>query len=248
VFLFTALLTLLAVEAGYRLGRCWQQKRPHEADPGIGTVVGASLGLLAFLLAVITGIAIGRFDARRALVVDETNAIGTTYLRSGYLDEPYRTEIRDLLRQYVDMRLDVVASGEFETGRARAEQIHTALWTRAEALARADRGSEMVALFIESLNEVIDLHTTSLVAVTASRIPPTFWWVLYGITIVTMMMVGFQVSFGSRRDPIALVLLVLVLAAVILLIVDLDRPLHGALRVNPQAMQNLQQEMHSGER
>ena len=43
-------------------------------------------GLLAFLLAFVVGFGFDVYGQRRALVLDEANAIRSTYLRAGYLD------------------------------------------------------------------------------------------------------------------------------------------------------------------
>ena len=95
----------LALEGGYRLGR-WRHDRPaEEKETPVGAMVGSILGLLAFLLAFTFGMAATRFEARRQAVLDEANAIGTTYLRARLLPEPQRTESAKLLREYVDVRI-----------------------------------------------------------------------------------------------------------------------------------------------
>src|SRR4051794_38485293 len=90
----TVALTFLAVEAGFRLGRWRQGRSEHEREAPVGAIVGASLALLGFLLAFTFGMAASRFDTRRELVLDEANAIGTTYLRATLLSEPHATEVR----------------------------------------------------------------------------------------------------------------------------------------------------------
>ncbi len=82
-----------------------RRRRPeHETDASLGTVVGATLGLLAFMLAFAFGVAAERLQARKQLLLDEVNAIGTTYLRAGLLLEPHQREMRRLLREHVDLR------------------------------------------------------------------------------------------------------------------------------------------------
>jgi hypothetical protein len=126
VYLLVVLLGLLVVEAGFRLGRNWKQRKGQEKPENVGAMVGATLALLAFLLVFMIGIASNRFDNRRQLVIKEANAIGTTYLRAGYLEEPDRTEIRNLLREYVDIRL-VAATDPTALPQviSRSEAIHT---------------------------------------------------------------------------------------------------------------------------
>src|SRR5262245_16609195 len=94
----------VAFEGGYRLGLWWHGRRPDKPEGASGLVVGSLVGLLGFLLAVTTAMASDRYDARRGLIVEEADSIRTTYLRAGYLPEPYRSEARNLLREYVPLR------------------------------------------------------------------------------------------------------------------------------------------------
>jgi hypothetical protein len=100
-FGLTMLLVLLFIEGGYRLGRYRLTRSEHEKEAPVGAMVAALLGLLAFILAFTFGLAAQRFDTRRQVLLDEANAIGTTYLRAAMLPER-GDEIRALLREYVD--------------------------------------------------------------------------------------------------------------------------------------------------
>jgi hypothetical protein len=243
VYLVTALLSLLAIELGYQLGRIWQRRSHVDKEGPVGALSGATLGLLAFLLAFIIGMAMTRFDARRLLVVDEANAIGTTYLRAGFLDEPIRGESRALLREYVDVRIQANALDRLAEARIRAEQIHAELWSRAEVVARENPDSPIVALYIETLNDLIDIHAKRIAAITSSRIPGSIWLGVYFVVILTMALVGLQSSYSERLNWLAVLLLLLVFAAVLTLIVDLDRPWQGLLRVSQQALLDLQAQL-----
>src|SRR6266403_5424545 len=71
--------------------------------------------------------------------VSEANAIGTTYLRAAMLPEPMRTDTRNLLREYVDVRLEAVQPGKLEQSLSRSEELHERLWSEAVAAAEKDR-------------------------------------------------------------------------------------------------------------
>ena len=88
-----ALILLIAYEVGFRVGRWWQDRTPDENEGPTGVLVGALLGLMAFMLAITMGMAADRFDTRRGLVLAEANAIGTTYLRAGYQPSPQREQV-----------------------------------------------------------------------------------------------------------------------------------------------------------
>ena len=115
LFLTIVALVLAAIEGGYRFGRYRNRYAGHEKEAPVGAMVGATLGLLAFMLAFTFGMAASRFDTRKLLVLDEANAIGTTYLRTAMLPER-RDEIRDLLRSYADARLEAVRPGGLAEG------------------------------------------------------------------------------------------------------------------------------------
>jgi hypothetical protein len=244
IYALTVIFTLVAIEFGHWLGKSWQRRHPGEKESSVGALAGATMGLLAFLLAFTTGMAVTRFDTRRQLVVSEANAIGTTNLRAGYLEEPHRQEIRDLLRTYVDDRLAAVETRDIDRLVEQSEAIHAALWAHAESLAIAHPTSPMVALFIASLNETIDLHTVRYTAATNARLPTPFWIALYTVTFLTMLLVGMQASYGPRQNLLALLLLALIFGAVILLITDLSLSQEGVLNVSQQAMIDLQQQLH----
>jgi hypothetical protein len=108
----TTAAVLLFIEAGFRLGKYRCKVSEAEASTPVGTIVGSTLGLLAFMLAFSFSLAASRFDARRQTVVEEANSIGTTYLRAGLLPQPQATQIRKLLSEYIESRLDVANSGK----------------------------------------------------------------------------------------------------------------------------------------
>lgn len=240
IYPVTLALAMLAIEAGFLLGKRWQRRSHVSKEGAVGAMTGSTLGLLAFLLAFITGIAVNRFDNRRFLVVEEANAIGTTYLRAGFLDETTRDKSRDLLREYVQIRVDAPDSGDLEGVIRRSEEIQDELWTATEMIARDNMDSPVIATYIETLNQMIDLHAKRVVAITSSRIPGTIWTGIYVVAGLTMVLVGMLSSFGERPNWLATILLALVFAAVMTLIVDLDRPEQGLLTVSQQALLNLQ--------
>lgn len=243
-YLITIALCLLAAEAGYQLGLNWQKRAP-EKDTAIGPMVAASLGLLAFLLAFLTSIAAGRFDTRRQLVMQDANAIGTTYLRAGYLPESYSTHAQTLLKEYVDVRINAVKpGGNLAAGVARSEQIQEELWQDVERFVRETGGSDVYALYIDSLNQMIDLHSERVIAGVYARLPLTLLLTVYGIALLTMMILGFANSYDHKRSGIALTILVLIFSSVLILNVDLDRSGEGLLQVSQQPMINLQQQLN----
>jgi hypothetical protein len=239
-FIGTVALVLVSIEAGFRLGRGRRHRHDDEKEGPVGAIVAATLGLLAFVLAFTFGLAASRFDARRTVVVDEANAIGTTYLRAGLLPDERAKRIRPLLREYVEERLAAPRTGDLQHVVKRSDELHHALWAEAESVAQQYPNSIVVGLFIEALNETIDIHATRLLAVTQGRIPAPLWAALVIVTVLTMVGVGYFCGLSrSRRTPQLLVLAVC-FSAILVLVADLDRPREGLIQVSQQAMLDLQ--------
>jgi hypothetical protein len=243
VFLITVAAILLAIECGFRLGQFRRQRSELEDKPPVGEMVGATLGLLAFMLAFTFGMAASRFEVRRGLVIDEANAIGTTYLRAGLLPEPYRGEVRRLLGEYVNVRLEAIRPGKLREGISRSEKLQSQLWSQAAAVGEKNPASIVVGLFIGSLNEVIDLHAKRLALDVRNRIPTPIWAALYFMAVLGTAAMGYHAGLAGSGRSLAIVALVLAFSAVITLIADLDRPQAGLLRVSQQTMIDLPKTM-----
>jgi hypothetical protein len=242
IYPLSVLLFMVVLEGGFWLGKVLKQKFAVKNDAGVGAISAATLALLAFLLAFTVSFSMGVFTERRQALVKEANAIGTTYLRAGFIEEPYRTESRDLLKEYVNIRLAPVESGALEKAIIRSEQIHDELWQRAE-MAVTDNPNPATALYVSSLNDVIDVHTERMVVGLAVRVPPALLLGMYIVGIFAMLITGIGGGYIKNRNFIAQLVLVLVLAIVFYLIVDLDRSSQGLLQVPKDAMVALQQNL-----
>jgi hypothetical protein len=234
----------LAVEGGYRLGRYRLSHTAEEKEAPVGAMVGSVLGLFAFVLAFTFGLAANRYEARRQAVLDEANAVGTTYLRAGLLPEPVRGESARLLREYVDARLAMVQDGQLADGLVRSDELQRRLWAQAVLGAERQPGP-MTALYVNSLNQMIDLHAIRVQVGLRNRIPPSIWVGLLALGALAMGGVGYQAGVATaRRSPAALAL-VLAFSGVLFMIVDLDRPQQGFLTVGQQPMLDLQAGMRA---
>jgi hypothetical protein len=247
VLLFLAVfvvVNLVAYEIGFRLG-AWVKGRGGQAEEGpTGIVVGSVLGLMAFLLAITMGIASDRFDARRGLVLEETNAIETAYLRAGYLSEPASADSQELLREYAPLRIATDDIEQVSANLERSEEVQAELWAIAEEMARTE-GSDVVALYVESVNEIIQLHTNRFVAAVYARVPPTVLWLLIVGVVLSLGLVGYNAGLGGKRSPTIAAVLVVSLGAVMWLVIDLDRPQDGLIRTSQQPLVDLVERLES---
>ena len=231
-----ACAVLVVHECGFRAGRFRGRHAAKESESSVGGIVGAELGLLALLLAFSFGIVASRFDLRRQVLLDEANAIGTTYLRTAMLDESQRGPVRRLLRDYVDVRLTAAGGTNVEGALRQSEQIHASLWNAAVTAAAQDPRSVPTGLFVQSLNELIDLHAKRVFASLRNRMPPAFWVALFSVALLSFLAMGYHEGLTRATRSPAVAVVTLTFVVVLWLIVDLDRPGEGFLRVSQAPM------------
>ncbi len=247
IFLLNVALILFSIWAGTLLGSRRRRNPDFESEASAGLIITSMLGLLGFMLVFTFGVTAQTFQTRRQLFLDELNAIGTVYLRTAFVVEPQRGNIRKLLRDYVDIRADIAQSViqkrkiNFEQVVSHSESLHDQIWAQVETLSDV-RDTPLAALFISSLNEMIDLHT-SRVTIFYYRIPPPVWYVLLFITILTMSLVGYQAGLSNKKILRVGIFLALAFSAVIFLVSDLDRAAEGRFRVNQRPIFELQKKM-----
>lgn len=238
---------VLSVEGGYRFGKWRHERSLNEKEEPVAAMVASILGLLAFMLAFTFSMAAARFDERRHAVLEEANAIGTTWLRTQLLPEPERTATNDLLRRYTELRTQPMEVDRIAELIVESEKLQQELWSHATAAAGKDPHSIMTGLFLESLNISIDMHGTRVFAGLQSRIPVTIWLALFSLTILGLASVGYQSGLSATQRSPEMPILTLAFAGVLFLIVDLDRGHEGLLRVNQQAMINLRNSMQAAQ-
>ena len=240
-------VVVAAVQAGIYLAHrsIASSKNKEHSKEAVGAVSGALLGLLAFMLALTFSMAAGRREARRSLLLDEVNSIGTTYLRSGLIPERQRDETRTLLRRYVELRIKAAEDpSQVQTILKESSTILEKLWTGAESLAEADlKNPDIVSLYVDSLNETIDLQT-SRITVARYRIPPVVWFTFGSLTILSSLTVGYNFGLQStRRHRLMTAILAISFASVTFLILDLDHGNHGWLKVDQTPMYELREQL-----
>lgn len=236
-----------SAEIGFRAGRKVRSHIDSSSRSAIDGIQTAALGLLALLLAFTFSMAISRFETRRQLVVEDSNAIGTTFLRSRLLPEPHKGETAALLRRYVDSRLRLYEASidriKFEAAKSESEALHAQLWRHAVAAGEKDTHALTTSLFIQSLNEMIDLHETRIAAL-ENHVPESVLLLLFVMGLAAMAMVGYGCGLGNRRNLFSISILSIFIAFVILVILDLDRPRRGAIRVGQKSMTDLRDSLN----
>jgi hypothetical protein len=249
MFVLLMVLFLGASEAGLRLGRRVSLGGGQARDlQEMSTIQAAVLGLLALLLGFTFSMAASRFEARKELVRDEVNSIGTTYLRTQLLQEPYRSNTARLLRQYVDTRLELQEVGHVPQALAgvnvRTAHLQDQLWSEAVAAADRDPRSVPTGLFIQSLNDMIDMHGKQVAAL-RNRVPFPIFMLLCFVAVAAMAMTGYGCGLDRDRNFPLTLTMALVIASVIWLIVDLHRPSQGLITVDQQSLIELRESVRA---
>jgi hypothetical protein len=240
-------ITLLAfVELGFRLARS-SAARPSGGDVAAqaSVVLGGLLAMLGLLLAFSFGIVEARYAARKALVLDEANAIGTTYLRAGLLPSQHADKLRQLLREYAELRLRPSTPAALDQAIERSGRIHTEMWREAENIGKAHPESEVASLFVSSLNELIDLHTSRLSTSLHQRLPSPIFNVLFVVAMIAMLVLGYAGGLAKGRAPLPVAALILSLSSVFVLIYQMDSPSSPLFRINQWALEDVRRTLQA---
>lgn len=221
-----------------RFLRSRRKSKEHPLEGSEGFVISSVLGLLALLMGFTFSLAVDRFETRRALVLEEANAIGTTYLRAQLLPEPHRQRISGLLVDYTDNRLILAQAppDQIPNLLARNDALITDLWAATASAFTAIKGLDFSSSFLETMNNLIDLDT-SRKAARLVRVPTEVFFVLVVYMIMTAGVLGYILE-GRRSVGVAAFMLGL-LSLALMLIVDIDRPTKGGIREGQGPMEML---------
>ena len=246
-FGLTITLVLGAVELGRVFGGRVYRRSKDEKESTASAFVGTVLGLVAFILAFTFGIVTNRYDDRKALVLEEANAIGTAYLRADFMPDADRTKTKELFREYLDSRIGVVQTRDMARVMkllADSSRIQQELWDIAVSNTATDKGSEFTALYIDSLNSVLDVHAKRVAVGLQARVPVGIWAVLYILVVLGMFGVGYQLGIsGSQKRSWMTPILAVSFSLVLLLIASLDRPTNSFITVSQQPLVDLRASM-----
>ena len=223
-----ALLSII-IEIGFRAGR-WLSGRVGERGlnkhPMEAAVTTALLGLMAFMLGFTFSMAAKRFTERRALMLEEYNQVGTLMLRADLLPDDERAVAKPLIGEYALIRRDLVDRGDLsrvDEVIARSEVIQQELWAQAARL-RRDTGNTALNLYIGTLNDLIDTDAKRRAKAFSNRFPDALWATLFFLLTLATIMIGINSGLHGRRSRLASSALIVAFSVVIVLIIDLDRP------------------------
>ncbi len=234
---------LVAMEVGYRIGRRRHSSHTETTKSHVNTIQASLLGVLALLLGFTFSLALQRHDSRSVAVVDEANAVGTTYLRATLLPESVRADARLLLRDYVAGRMkgasiDLAQEEERAVQLAKSSAQLAALWELARRAAEEDPNPVTTGLFIQALNEQIDALGRRDAAL-SRHVPEVVLLLLYFTFLMTATIVGYAAGVAGHRASFVSYLMVALIVLLVFIIVDLDRPRRGLIEVSQKSFADL---------
>lgn len=234
-------LMLLSTEIGFRFGRRSEGRVPDKTKSQVSTVEAALLGILGLLLGFTMSMAVSRFEARKQIVLDEANAIGTACLRTQALPDAEGKSILKLLESYVDVRLEYARAGKdlakINAARAKGANLQKAFWGQAAAFAQKE--PLRANLLLQTLNQVIDLEAARWKSFN-DHVPDPVIYVNALVALFAATLVGYTYGLSGRRQLFSMCVLSLAITIVLSVIVDLDRPRSGFIQVSQQPMIELQ--------
>lgn len=241
--------TAVVGEIGCRLGRRWHPRTDEARIGHIRAILGSVLGLLALLLSFTFAMSADRYNVRRELVVRDANALGGLYLQSDLLPEAPRKAFKQLLRQAVDLRAQIAFlhhdETNNETGQAMAhfERINEQMWEIIKALPESRSSLHTNDMFTGLINAMSIFRERMFSW--ESRVPdPVIWLLLLG-ALIAMGAIGFFGGLGNHRGLPARIAVTLLLCGTIYVVLDLDKPHQGIMRVSQSPMLHLKRILDS---
>jgi len=242
--LLVFVLSLLVLWVSARVGALFRSRLlplPEDGREDFGVVISATLTLLGLLIGFSFSMAISRYDQRKNYEEEEANAIGTEYLRADFLPAAYAESVHELLRKYLDQRVQFyeeqdrskIASINVETAR-----LQNALWSGVRAAA-ATQATPVVALAVSGMNDVLNTQGYTQAA-WWNRIPIAAWGLMAAIAVCSNLLIGYA---AHRTSGLVFLVLPLAVSISFLLIADIDSPRGGVIRVLPRNLVSLAQSL-----
>ena len=232
---------MVAAEVGYLAGRWWHPRSEAAAKDHFGAVRNSLLGLLALLLAFSFAMSSQRYETRRQLVMEDAIPLRALYLRSSLLPDPQRGQFKKLLRQYVDTRADNtliqrdLTADDVAHAAARSVAIHGQMWELVREMAQHEPPTKGADEMLKLLIEASTVHSKRVQAY-VSRVPYPVIWLLLGTAVTSLGAVGYSGGLGKHRGMLARILFSLVVCGTVFVVLEMDRPARGVLRVDQGPM------------
>jgi hypothetical protein len=230
IALVLAILMVAAWRLGFKLG---ENLRESERKARWSKFDDASLALLGLLIAFTFGMSISRHDDRRTMVIRDGNAIGDFYTCASLLDEPVRSQLQTLIREYTELRLN--ASRKIETQQHLEQAIKQSQQMQDQMtvlVAQALRQGTTIAVpLTNTLNELISVNAERVGAI-ENRLPASIAVLLIISSLVATMLVGREQGFENTSETAATLSFILMVTLAVYVTLDLNQPQRGMVTVS----------------
>jgi hypothetical protein len=241
--IITAVALLLTAEVGYAVGVRTPPDVAEAKKATVSVTVGAMLGLLALLLGFTFSMVDERYATRKAVLIDDANAIGTAYLRATLLPSPSAGRAMGALREIAEIKTHHLTKHAIVPTLQRVGELQRVVWQEVFAAAERDSHSQVTGQFIVAVNAMIDAQSARVDIALHQRLPPAIRFVLYLSALLSLAVVGFHTGLARRRAMFATVPLVIGIATVMTVIVELNRPVDGVGQLDLAPYSDLVEDM-----
>jgi hypothetical protein len=233
-------LILIANEAGFRLGNHYQAQTDKDVKANTNTIQAGILGLLALILGFTFNMALQRYNNRSEAVINEANAIGTALLRTQLLPQPYDSIGHAQLQHYIKLRLEISNTDNYMVTEQQllddeTKDLQKKLWINAVQATQVDPRPVTTGYYVNSLNDLIDMYGKRN-ALLQLHIPEVILFLLFTVFIMSGAMMGYASGLGKKRITIPTMIMTFLICLVVFIIIDLDRPKRGIIKVNQKSM------------
>src|SRR5215469_685965 len=229
-------LQLLSFGAGWRI-HALLRKDKADLSPDPEHLVSASLALVSLLIGFTLVISLDRYENRRTLVVDEADSISTSWLIDHALGEPFRTRLDGLFRDYVKERRALATVGTtdaaLDAADARTHALQLRIWAETSAALKQPVAASLSTVVLQSTSHMFDLPAERRAALD-EKVPAPVVWTVVAAAALAAAVAGYGQAPSQPPHIFALGGLFVAMALAIALIVELDVPWSGLIRV-PQA-------------
>ncbi len=237
IYIIIVFFIILSVRGGITYAN-WRKKHvKHEDSTAISTLVGSTLGLLAFILAFTFSLSSSRFDARKHFLLEEVNSIETTWLRAGLIEQPFSGQLRNAIVEYTEARIWHTENlDRAQVAIDKSIKIQNQIWSLITEMNNQNIGKDRInALLIEAVNDMFDNQNRRVSKALIDRIPNLIWVALFSLIILAMFEVGYLLGKSEKSNWVLVLALSMSFSIIIIIIIDLDSS-KGFTSLNHQSL------------
>ena len=204
----------------------------------------ASMALLSLLLGFTFAMSMNWHNDRRLAAIADANSIGDFYTCASLLSEPNRSKLQSLIRDYAQYRLDMALSPptveEFNRSLDKFDDMHGEMTEIVRS--ELDKGTPIAVPLTNTLNALTSNNASRLAAV-RTRLPDSIILLLFIATGAAIFLVGREQGFSGHSERVGTVIFTVLVGVAVYVILDLNRPDIGYIRVSQEPFQRLIQTM-----